>query len=129
MSKARVIQIIILTILISSVGSIIFLYYFNSSEKLTAEIYQDGNLLYSIDLANVTDSYEITIPGLNNSDSFNTILVERNTISMTNASCPDHICVKTGKITSPLVPITCLPNKVVIRIIADSEENLDSIAY
>lgn len=128
MQKANIIKLVVLAILLLSISTIIFFKYFYSTNELTAEIYQNGKLLYSIDLEKVSESYEITIPGAD-SESFNTVLVEEGSISMKNASCPDHICVKTGKISSPLLPITCLPNKIVIRIKTDSTENLDSIAY
>ena len=36
-------------------------------------------------------------------------------ISMTDASCPDHLCIKQGAIGSSGGMIVCLPNKVVVE--------------
>lgn len=91
--------------------------------KKTAEIYQDGTLLYTIDLNTVTDSYELTVTGDNN--AYNVILVEQGQISMKEASCPDKLCVHMGKIHNASLPVTCLPNKVVIRIVPDTDNGND----
>lgn len=92
--------------------------------KRMAEIYQDGTLLYTIDLNTVTDSYELTVTGDNN--AYNVILVEQGQISMKEASCPDKLCVHMGKIHNASLPVTCLPNKVVIRIVPDTDNGNDT---
>lgn len=92
--------------------------------KRMAEIYQDGALLYTIDLNTVTDSYELTVTGDNN--AYNVILVEQGQISMKEASCPDKLCVHMGKIHNASLPVTCLPNKVVIRIVPDTDNGNDT---
>lgn len=104
---------------------------FSETEMKTAEIYQDGALLYTIDLNTVAESYEITVTGENN--AYNIILVEQGQISMKEASCPDKLCVHMGKIHNASLPVTCLPNKVVIRIVPNSNRNEnhipDAVAY
>lgn len=92
--------------------------------KRMAEIYQDGTLLYTIDLNTVTDSYELTVTGDNN--AYNVILVEQGQISMKEASCPDKLCVHMGKIHNASLPVTCLPNKVVIRIVPNTDNGNDT---
>jgi len=85
-----------------------------TQEELTAEIYLEGRLLYSIDLNEVDESYTIELP-------HNTILVEHGQISMQHSDCPDQICVHQGVIKNATYPIVCLPNKVEIRIIGESD--------
>lgn len=87
-------------------------------EILIAEIYSDGQLMYSIDLNKVTDSYTIELP-------HNTILVEHGQIRMESADCPDQICVKQGEIKNGVYPIVCLPNRVEIRM--TNKEGIDAI--
>lgn len=55
---------------------------------------------------------------------------EDGTVSMTEADCPDHLCVKQGKIKQFGESIVCLPNKVVLEIVTGDEkaEQIDSIA-
>lgn len=103
---------------------------FSGTEKRTAEIYQDGRLLYTIDLDHVNESYEITVTGENG--AYNIILAEPGQISMKEASCPDKLCVHMGKIHNASLPVTCLPNKVVIRIIPGTDTDSgapDAVAY
>ena len=71
-----------------------------------ATIYEDGQALEKIDLAKVTKSYYLNLP-------HNKILVEPGQISVTDADCPDKLCIKQGK-RGQGMPIVCLPNKVYI---------------
>ena len=75
-----------------------------------ANVYCDGELIESINLSEVKESYTIDIKG------HNTVLAENGQISMLKADCPDKLCIKQGKIKNADYPIVCLPNKVIIRI-------------
>lgn len=91
----------------------IFLSSRNTS-SMTANIYQEGNLIKSIPLDTVTAPYEFTVTGKDGCT--NVISVRQNEIGMISADCPDKICVNQGFIHSDLLPITCLPNRLVIRL-------------
>lgn len=94
----------------------------------TAKIYQDGKEIYSIPLNEVEESYEIEIDGENGAK--NIILVEKGQISVKEASCPDKICIKTGPISNGRIPITCLPNHLVIQIEEDKTvDDVDITSY
>ncbi|HHU06124.1 MAG TPA: NusG domain II-containing protein [Clostridiales bacterium] len=82
-------------------------------DELTAEIYVDGRLMYTLDLSKVTEEYTIELP-------HNTVLVGEGEISMLSADCPDQLCVRQGVIRNGIQPIICLPNRVEIRIVKDS---------
>lgn len=86
-----------------------------------AHIYQDGELIRSIPLNEVTDTYTFTVTGA--ADCHNEIEVRPGSIGMISADCPDKLCVHQGFIDTSLLPITCLPNHLVIQI---TEENSDS---
>ena len=92
----------------------------NPSEKKYACIYQDGNLVHKINISNVDKPYTITVGS-------NVILVEKGQISMTDADCPDGLCIKQGAITGEARPIVCLPNNVVIKLTND-ESDIDAIS-
>ena len=79
-----------------------------------ANVYQDGKVVYSVDLSSVTEPYTYEVTGAHGER--NLVFVEPGQISMKEASCPDQICVHTGTIDSGVLPITCLPNKVIVRI-------------
>ncbi len=62
----------------------------------------------------------------------NRILIENGTARMISADCPDHLCVKQGKIRADGEMIVCLPNKVTVQISDETavkdEEQPDVIA-
>lgn len=55
-------------------------------------------------------------------DYYNVIVISAGTVSVTEASCKNQVCVKHGAITSPGESIVCLPNRLVVRIENGSEE-------
>ena len=46
----------------------------------------------------------------------NTVEAEHGRIRVSEAGCPDQVCVNQGWIADGTVPIVCLPNKLIIEI-------------
>ena len=101
----------------------------NTTSKLYADIYQNGELKQSIDLSTVKESFTFTMEG--EAGCTNQIEVRPESIGIISASCPDKLCVHQGFITDSLLPITCLPNRLVIQIRQEkyNEESTDIITY
>ncbi|CUH92563.1 NusG domain II-containing protein [Herbinix luporum] len=59
---------------------------------------------------------------------WNTIEIKDGYVKMLDASCPDKLCVMHKKIQNNNESITCLPNKVVLRIIDGKEKGPDAVA-
>ena len=78
-----------------------------------ANIYQDGVCIRSVDLAAVREPETFTITTGHGS---NTVLIEPGRICISEANCPDQVCVNTGWLADSAAPIVCLPHRVVIRI-------------
>ena len=116
---ARILTVLILLLAAVCAAVIFFLYRGGSHtvSGLTAETYQDGQLIRSIPLDDVTEPCTFTVTGENGCT--NEIEVRPGSIGILSASCPDKLCVRQGFISSTLLPITCLPNRLVIRL----EEN------
>lgn len=85
-----------------------------NGQSLYADIYQDGELFETIRLDTVTDEYTFEVPG--EGGASNTVCVRPGSIAIISATCPDQICVHQGFISTSLLPITCLPNRLVIRV-------------
>lgn len=85
-----------------------------NSQPLYADLYQNGELLQTIRLDTVTGEYTFEVPGENG--ALNTVCVRPGSIAIVSASCPDQICVHQGFISTSLLPITCLPNRLVIQV-------------
>ena len=47
---------------------------------------------------------------------------------LTSADCPDHLCVKQGKIDKSGETITCLPNKLTITVYGAEDADVDLIS-
>lgn len=92
-----------------------------------AYIYQNNEIIDTIDLDNVEEPYTITIKGSNN--CYNTIEVRNGSIGIIDASCPDGLCKNMGFISTSVLPITCLPNHLVIELSNDKSSLLDGQAY
>lgn len=123
---ARILILLICILLVGSIGLILFLHGKNHSAtaSLTADIWQNGTLVQSIPLDSVSEPYTITLTG--EDGCTNVIEVRQGSIGIISADCPDKLCVKQGFIDSSLLPITCLPNRVVIQLRTnDGEEDIN----
>ena len=93
---------------------IAFFFLFPKSGANIVGIYQDGELVKTIDLAAVDEPYTLTFE---RGGSTNTVSVARGTICVSDADCPDGICVSHGELKTAASPIVCLPNRLVIKFI------------
>lgn len=110
--------VLIVMILAASVGAIIWQHH-AKKDAVIAEVYVKGELVRTIDLSEVTAPETFTVEG---AIGQNTIRVEPGRICVTEADCPDHVCIETGWLSSEHPsPIVCLPNKVVIQLRSDTE--------
>ena len=82
--------------------------------EYTADIFQNGILIMSIPLAEETEARIFTIEGDNG--CVNEIEVRPGSIGIISADCPDKLCVSQGFISDTRLPITCLPNRLVIQL-------------
>lgn len=92
------------------------------SESRIVEIVQDGEVLYTIDLATAEDQtivVEYSGESGENADT-NTIEISGGEIRVREADCPDQTCVQMGKLYSESLPIVCLPHKLIIRFKGES---------
>ena len=129
-NKAIALSIIILLLFLSSVAALLLpgMLPKKDGQLYVADIYQDGVLIQSIPLLSSKESTTFRIEGKDG--AFNEIEVQGTQIGMTNASCPDHLCVHRGFLSNSQIPITCLPNRVVIRIRpARPSDELDATTY
>lgn len=113
--KRKTFILIIITCILLAAGIIgsIFIYTHQSQNK-TAYIYQNGVCIKTIDLNQVSESYTFTIEGEHG--AYNEIEVRPGEIAVISASCPDKVCVHAGFIKNDFLPISCIPNRLVIHI-------------
>lgn len=115
--------ILIAAVLVLSAAASIFVYLYHGSGNVVA-VYHHGELVDRIHLDTVTSPYSFTI---GTEDQYNVVTVEQGRICVSEASCPDHVCINTGWLSDGAVPIVCLPNELVIQLEGAAEESVDSI--
>ena len=81
---------------------------------VTAVISQDGVVIEEIDLSRVKEAYRFTLEAADG--GHNVIEVEPGRIRVAEADCPDKICVQRGWAEDGLLPIVCLPHRLVIQL-------------
>lgn len=112
--------VLILLLLAGSLFSLFFSENKHPDQRFCAEIFSEGKLVASIPLWQVRSPYtlEVSCSG----GGRNTILISSSQVSVLQASCPDKICVHRGAISGTMLPIVCLPNRLVVQLRAETDE-------
>ena len=90
------------------------------TEEPVAYIYSDGVLVRTADLS------QNAVFTVEHGGGSNTVQISGGAISVTEASCPDKVCVSTGAISHGAVPIICLPNRLEI-IVKSADSAADAV--
>ena len=64
-----------------------------------------------------------------NIDNKNKIQIKNHEVFMIKATCPDHLCIKQGKINKKGATIVCLPHHLVVEVIEGNEGKDRSFHY
>lgn len=121
---AIAVSIILGVVFLVSLFMLLKLYGTKSDEKGSyAKIYQNGELVKTVSLQ---EDATFIIEG--KQGEYNKIQVKDGAIGIVEASCPDFLCGKMGFLSTGPIPITCLPNELVIEIQDDLEE-IDGMVY
>ncbi len=104
-------------------GMAAFLLMRPDNEGKTAYIYQNDELIKTVDLSSVTESYEFTV--ISEDGGSNTVRVRSGSIGVVSADCPDGLCVGMGFIGAKGMPVVCLPNGLMI-VVEGGEGDVDA---
>ena len=84
---------------------------------LRAEIWLDGELVETVDLAALTEEREIR------GGEHVTVLAAPGRVRVKHSDCPDKLCEHMGWSSSPAKPLICLPNRVTVAVTGGREES------
>ena len=59
---------------------------------------------------------------------YNTLVIEDGVAYLTEADCPDKLCVKQGKVSKVGETIVCLPHRIVIEVVGEGEGEVDAVS-
>ncbi len=111
MDKKSLFFVILFAVIV--VAGVLLWLRLGSGGGVVAVITVDGQEYDRVNLSRVKQPYDIP---LTTDYGSNTIHVEPGAISVTEADCPDRICVLQGKLTGDGFPIVCMPHRLMIYI-------------
>lgn len=115
MSKKKLIGDLILILVLLLVGLLMFfMIKLTRSKGQTVLVTVNGERVAEYSLSN---EGEYSING-----GTNVLIISSGKACLKEASCPDKLCVKQGKISMSGERIVCLPNKVMVEILGDGDE-------
>ena len=96
----------------------------NRDAPAVVRILQDGQ---EIGIYSVLEDQTIAIPY--EEEGYNLLLISGGQVSVSDADCPDGLCVRQRAIARNGESIICLPHKLVIQIESKEESDLDAVTY
>lgn len=88
-----------------------------------AVVVQEGKEIASYPL-----SEDISVTFQSSNGGYNTLVIKEGKADVTEADCPDKLCVNQHSISFNGETIVCLPNKLVVKIVSGEEADVDIIA-
>ena len=111
-----IIAILVVVLFIIQIG-------FSLNKSSTISILVDGSNYgeYSLEEDQV-------IPIMIEGKKVNEVTISDGAAHMSYATCPDHLCMKQGKIDSMSQSIVCLPNRVIVTVTDGKDSEIDSMS-
>ncbi len=114
---------ILIIILVIAVSVLSFLLVFSKdTENLSCVVRCDSEVVYSVQLSEITGVTEKTIDG----DYPLTVVIDNDGVCVKAPSCPDKLCEHTGEIHRAYQSIVCLPAKISITL-ESTDNELDAV--
>ena len=111
--KTRTWILLFAAVLILCIGASVFL-LIPGEASTHAQITSQGQVVRTVDLR-IDQEFTVT-----QGEGYNVITVKDGKIGVSEASCPDHYCMKRGFCDSG-TEIVCLPNRMTIRFLGAQE--------
>lgn len=110
-----ILSIIILIIL----GGVIFNHFYFYQNGTYVQIKVNNKIYQTVPL-NIDQTIEI--------NNKNTVVIKNDSVFVINSTCPDKLCQKQGAISKNGQQIICLPNKVIVEIISNQNNEIDAVS-
>ena len=120
--KSNKFWIVILGVVLVASAATAFLLRQKPADR--ADIFQDGVLIGSYDLSAPAEAYTIVVTS---GSKENIVCIDHGRVCISDANCPDKLCVRQGWISSGAAPVVCLPNRVVIRLESSAAPDVDAV--
>ena len=116
--------ILIIGIVLFSLSSIFYIKNFLNRDTDTKylSVQVNGQEINAIDILDPDNDQEFEI---NTEYGKNTVIIEDGYVRIRSANCPDQVCVIHRKISKTGETIVCLPNKLVLEIKGDNNDEIE----
>ena len=118
--RKRDLLIFLLAAVLAGVG---FLQWLPKSGAPVAVIEQNGKEIRRVALSSIPQPETLVLEG----EISVTVLLEPGQVSIVHSDCPDQICVHTGVLTRPGQSAVCLPARVAVRIVGETQSGVDGM--
>lgn len=98
--------------------------FMNKETPAVVKVIQDGQVTGTYPLSE--DRTEFISYG---EESYNLLFISNGEASVSDADCPDGLCIRSRSISRNGESIICLPHKLVIQIESKEESELDAVTY
>ena len=113
MNKRRIADALVVAFFLS-ISLLLFLFLRGGKEGSEVRVMVEGK---EIGVYSLSKDGEYSLNG-----GTNTLIIKDGKAYMTDADCPDKLCVRQGKISRNGETITCLPNKLTVTVIDEKGE-------
>ena len=113
MNKRRIADVSVIAFFLM-VSLLLFLFLRGGKEGSEVRVMVEGK---EIGVYSLSKDREYSLNG-----GTNTLIIKDGKAYMTDADCPDKLCVRQGKISRNGETITCLPNKLTVTVIDEKGE-------
>lgn len=118
--RKRDLLIFLLAAVLAGAG---FLQWLPKSGAPVAVIEQNGQEVRRVALSSIPQPEMLVLEG----EISVTVLLEPGQVSIVHSDCPDQICVHTGVLTRPGQSAVCLPARVAVRIVGETQSGVDGM--
>lgn len=105
-------DLILILLLFAAAGGWLVYNHISPHPGLTAQVSVNGRIVAALPL-----DQDGEFPIENEEGGFNLLTIKDGTIWCSEASCPDHLCMKQGKKSLSNETIVCLPNRMAVTIL------------
>ena len=124
MEKLKKDIILLLGIILAAFLLWLIPYLLNKDASAMVTVYQNGHEIGKYPLGK---EQTISIPS--GEGGYNLLFISGGEASISDADCPDGLCVRQRAVDRNGESIICLPHKLVIQITAGKERELDAFIY
>lgn len=113
----------VVIVLIAAAGLLLFV--LTKEEGSTVAVKIDGVITATYPLS---ENKEVSIKTGENDENINILTIKDGKASISEADCPDKICVESREVSFVGETIVCLPHKLVIEITSEKTDNQIDVA-